>query len=163
MKPGLLEKVLTRCYGPPIPCIRDGLAAKSWNYAHPDEEALLYMGMKWEGKPSLRFSSLREIYGQASGGYLIKNALKVAVLTPRRIYGVWPMDEFQIQPEILHALTIDPGVDYFMDQYNVLFYGLKKGALYVFDSEMDEFDSLGPIETALERLMDELIAVGETV
>lgn len=158
MKTGLLERILTRRYGLPISCIRRGIAAKSWSYAQPDDEALLYMGMKWNTRLGIRFSSLEEIYGDVLGGYLVKNTLKVAALAPRKIYGVWRMDEFQLQPEVRHALTMDPAINYFMDQDNVFFYGIKKGRLYVFDSETDELDSLGPIEPAVETLLDQLEA-----
>jgi hypothetical protein len=61
-----------------------------------------------------------------------------------------------MQPDVQHAIARDPAIDYFMDEANVLFYGIKAGELYVFDSETDELDSLGPIEPALETLMDEL-------
>ena len=50
----------------------------------------------------------------------------------------------------------DSAIDFFMDAYNVYFYGIKRGELYVFDAETDELDSLGPIESALETVMDEL-------
>jgi hypothetical protein len=42
-----------------------------------------------------------------------------------------------------------------MEDSNVWFYGMKKGDLYVFDAEFDELDSLGPIEPALDKTMDE--------
>jgi hypothetical protein len=43
-----------------------------------------------------------------------------------------------------------------MEDSNVWFYGMKKGDLYVFDAEFDELDSLGPIEPALDKTMDEI-------
>ena len=55
-----------------------------------------------------------------------------------------------------HAVVKDPAVDYFMDEANVRFYGMKKGQLCVFDAEFDELDSLGPVEPALHTLMDQL-------
>jgi hypothetical protein len=51
---------------------------------------------------------------------------------------------------------MDPAVEYFMEDSNVWFYGMKKGDLYVFDAEFDELDSLGPIETAIHKTMDEI-------
>jgi len=156
MKTGLLERILTRRYGPPIPCIRDGLAAKSWNYAHPDEEALLYMGMKWEGRIGAYFASLRDIYGDAFGGILMKNTLRAEVLLPQRLPYVWSIDELRMRPEVQYALVMDPAIDYFMDKDNVLFYGIKRGGLYCFDADTDELDLLGPVEPALETLLDQL-------
>ncbi len=156
MKTGLLEKIMVRRYGQPITSIMDGMAARRWNTDTPDDDAVLYVGMRWQGILGARYSSLKEIYGDSFGGYLVKNSLKVAMLSPRSVYGLWNIDEFRSQPEVQHAVTIEPGIDFFMDKYMVLFYGVKKGDLYVFDSETDELDSLGPIESALETVLEEL-------
>jgi hypothetical protein len=155
MEIGILEKVLTRRYGQPITSIRHGMDARLWNTHNPDDEAVLYLGMKWTGLLQTRFSSLRGIYGDSCGGYLIKNALKAAILLPRKVYGVWNIDDLQMQPEVQQAVVMDPAIDYFMEASNVWFYGVKAGQLYVFDSETDELDRLGPVEPALETLMDE--------
>ncbi|MBI5569738.1 MAG: hypothetical protein HY914_07320 [Desulfomonile tiedjei] len=111
--------------------------------------------MKWTKPWDSRFASLQGIYGDIFGGFLIKNTLKAAVLLPKKVYGLWNIDELRMQPAVQHAIVRDPRVDYFMDEDNVLFYGVKGGELYVFDAETDELDSLGPIEPALETLMDE--------
>lgn len=154
MRTGILERVLIRQYGQPISCIRRGMAAKAWNTDRPDDEAVLYMGMKWNGIFEARFSSLKPIYGDSCGGYLVKNTLKAAILMPRKIYGVWNIDDLRIQPEVQRAIIRDPAVEYFMDENNVCFYGVKAGLLYCFDDETDEFDCLGPTEQALEEIMD---------
>jgi hypothetical protein len=155
MKPGHLEKMLVRRYGQPVSCVRDGMVTRRWNTGHPDREAILYVGMKWSGIPGTRFASLREIYGDAFGGFLIGDTLRAALLTPRKVYALWNINDLRMQPEVQNALVRDPAIDFFMDAYNVYFYGLKRGQLYVFDAEMDELDSLGPIEPALETLMDQ--------
>jgi hypothetical protein len=51
---------------------------------------------------------------------------------------------------------MDPAIDYFMDQYNVYYYGIKRGELYAFDSATDELDSLGPVESAVQTLLDDI-------
>jgi len=163
MRTGLLETVMTRRYGPPINAIVDGLPAKGWHPDDVDYDTVLYTGMKWHGWLGTRFASLKEIYGNAIGGFLMKNTLKIAVLAPREIYGLWNIDDLRMQPEVQHALTMDPAIDYFMDEDNVFFYGIKKGELYVYDSETDELDSLGPIEQALETVLDELEAARRDV
>lgn len=159
MKPGLLERIMVRRYSPPIISIMDGMAARRWNTATPDHDAVLYAGMRWQGILGARYNSLKQIYGDSFGGQLVKNSLKVAMLTPREVWGLWNIDEFRLQPQVQYALTIEPGIDFFMDQYMILFYGIKKGDLYVFDAETDELDSLGPIEPALETLLDQSDAV----
>ena len=159
MKTGLLERILTRRYGPPLTCIRDGMAARCWNIEEPTDEALLYVGMTWQGERSLRFASLKDIYGDALGGILINNCLKAAIFAPRRLFAVWNIYDLRMQPEVQHALARDPAIEYFMEAFNVYFYGLRGGDLYVFDAETDELDRLGPVEPALETLMDEFEAV----
>ena len=161
MKTGILERMLIRRYGEPIVAILRGHHAHCWNPDEWDYATVLYMGMKWEGLLGLRFGSLKEIYGNAFGGYLIKNDLRAAALHSRAVSGVWNIDNLRMQPEVQHALVRDPTIDYFMEASNVWFYGIKAGDLYVFDSEMDELDSLGPIEPALEILMDEWEAAGQ--
>jgi len=153
MEAGLLERVMTGRFGRPLAAIRDGMGARVWNVHRPDDEGVLYIGMKWRGLAEARFRSLKAIYGDCCGGYLIMNSLKVAILLPTRVYGVWNIDDLRAQPEVQHAITRDPAVDYFMDEHNVLFYGVKRGDLYVFDSETDELDCLGPVEPALEAIL----------
>ncbi len=160
MEIGLLEKVLIRRYGQPIISTRRGLNARCWNPDDFDYASVLYVGMKWEGRLGTRFASLKKIYGEALGGFLVKNLLRVAMLLPRKIYGVWRMDELQRLPPVRKALAIDPHIDFFMDAANVWYYGHKAGELYVFDTATDELDSLGSIEPALETLMDEWEAAG---
>ena len=101
---------------------------------------------------------MKQIYGDSCGGYLIKNSLKAAILLPAKTFGEWNIDDLRIQPEIQCAIAMDPAVDYFMEAHNVWFYGVKRGELYVFDGETDELDPLGPVEEALENLMDEFLA-----
>jgi hypothetical protein len=48
-----------------------------------------------------------------------------------------------------------------MGASNVWYYGVKRGELYVFDTAYDELDSLGPIEPALEELVDQWEAAGQ--
>ncbi len=111
--------------------------------------------MKWGSRLGTRFASLKKIYGDAFGGFLIKNLLKVTMLLPRKIYGVWSMGDFQMLPPGRKALAIDPAIDFFMDAANIEYYGHKAGELYVYDTTAGELDCLGPIERALETLMDQ--------
>jgi hypothetical protein len=163
MKTGIIEKVLMRRYGQPISAILRGLPVHGWNPDEWDYDTALYMGMKWNGFPGLRFASLKEVYGNTIGGYLIKNALKLGVLVPREIYGLWNIDDLRVQPELLHAAVLDPAIDYFMDENNVLFYGIKGDQLYKFDAETDELTCLGAIEQALEVILDDLEAAQQDV
>jgi hypothetical protein len=161
MKAGVFERVLTRRYGKPITSILDGMAARVWNPGDDHYEAVLYLGMKWQGLLEARFHSLKALYGNSCGGYLMKNTLKAAILLPKQIYGVWNIDALRALPAVHHAVLMDPAIDYFMDEHNVFYYGVKAGQLYVFDNAFDELDALGPVEQAIETRMDEWDATYE--
>ena len=90
--------------------------------------------MNWAKPWNSRFAPLRGIYGDIFGGFLIKNTLKAAILLPRKVYGLWNIDELQIQHQVQQALAKDPEIEFFMDAYMVYFYGIKGGRLYVFDA-----------------------------
>lgn len=160
---GILETVLVRRYGQPELSVGDSLAIWRWNTRRPHDECILYLGMKWRGQFGHRFASLKEIYGEAFGGFLIGDSLKVAVLLPRKIYGLWRIDELQMLPPVKRALQLDPSIEFFMDAANVWYYGHKAGELYVFDAETDELDSLGPVEPAFEALMDQWEDAGSNI
>lgn len=161
MKAGVFERVLARRYGKPVTSILDGMGAKVWNPGDDDYEAVLYMGMKWSGMAGLRYASLCDIYGDSFGGVLMKNTLKAALLSPRSLFHLWNIEELRALAAIEYAVTMDPGIDYFMHENNVLYYGVKKGELYVFDNETDELDPLGPVEQALETILDDWAEIFE--
>ena len=161
MEAGVFERVLTRRYGKPVTSIRDGMGAKVWNPGDDNYEARLYLGMKWSGIASLRYASLRDIYGDSFGGVLIKNTLRAALLSPRSLFALWNIEELRMLPAVQYAVARDPGIDYFMDEDNVLYYGVKNGELYVFDTATHELDPLGPVEQALETMLDEWEAICE--
>jgi len=163
MKTGLLEKVLTRRYGQPTMTTDGNLIQQTWNPSEIDSSSTLYFAMNWKGRLGTRFASLREIYGDAFGGFLIWDCLKVAVLMPRKIYGLWRIDELQLLPPVRYASKLDRDIVFFMDSGNVLYYGHKAGRLYVFDRDTNELDSLGPIEPALQTLMDEFESARQAV
>ncbi len=162
MKTGLLEKILVRRYGRPKFSVDGALIQQCWNVDETDNSSVLYVGMKWEGRLGTRFASLKKIYGDAFGGFLVGDSLKIAVLLPRKIWGLWRIDELQMLPPVRKALAMDPAIDFFMDAANVEYYGHKAGELYVFDTVTDELDSLGPIESALETLMDQWEEAGRS-
>jgi hypothetical protein len=56
--------------------------------------------------------------------------------------------------EQVSVLELDPELSFFMDASNVCFYGHKQGRLFVYDAPFDELDDIGPIESALEELIE---------
>jgi len=160
METGLLERILIRRYGRAVRRRKEGMEAQCWNQETPDEKSVLYMGMNWNSRLGRRFASLRDIYGNSFGGFLVGDSIKVAMLLPRKIWGLRRVDELQFLLPIRKALETDPEVEFFMDASNVWYYGHKAGELWVFDSETDELDSLGPVEPALDRLIEQWEAAG---
>ena len=160
---GIFERILIRRYGQPTDFIKWGLPARGWNPDKWDYDSALYMGMQWDGLPGWRFRSLREIYGNCIGGCLIKNTLRVALLLPMDIYACWKIDDLRMQPSVQRALELDPTVDYFMEEDNREFYGIKRGELYVYDAEYDDVESLGPVEPALEEVFNERADISSDV
>ncbi len=154
MKIGLLERILVRRYGAPRTSIDEGRLCQTWNADKPDYSSILYVGMDWNGPVGSRFGSLKDIYGDAIGGFLVGDSLRIAALSTGEIYGIWRIDDLQTLPAVKEALEMDPDIEFFMEASNVWYYGLKDGELYVFDSEFGELDSLGPVESALEEAMD---------
>lgn len=155
MKAGLLERILNRRYGLPRTSTDGALVQRIWNADQVDNSSILYVGMEWHEGLSSRVVSLRNIYGDSYGGFLVGDSIKVSVLLPRKIFGLWRIDELQTLAPVRQAREMDPAIEFFMDSANVWYYGYKAGDLYVFDTETDELDSLGPVEPALETLMDE--------
>jgi hypothetical protein len=154
MSNGIIERILYRRYGQPTPSIESPFIKFTWNTDNPDDECILYMHMK-SNRKGHPYPSVKEIYGDAIGGFLIGDSLKIATLSAEKIWGLPHIDKLRTLDAVQHASIIDPRVDYFMDAANVWYYGVKRGELYVFDSTFDELDSLGPIEPALEKLMDD--------
>lgn len=150
--PGLLEKVLIERYGPPEIQHTAPLRRKYWCGGTPKESCLFE-----EPELPLRseFPGLNEVYGTACGGFLIGTSLKVATTSIQEIFGLYALPELSSQPEVVRALSMDSGIQFFMDASNVWFYGTKKATLWVYDAEADELDALGDIRIALHDLLAE--------
>lgn len=161
IEPGILEKVLIRRYGSPVLCIRGGLAAKSWNAYKQRDEAVLYVGMKWQGILGAHYSSLKEIYGNTFGGFLVGDSLRTALLTDREVWALWNIEELRALPAVKHAQVLNPAIDYFMDAANVWYYGHCAGELWEYDTEFDELNCLGPIASSIEELIDQWTVAGQ--
>lgn len=153
---GILERILIRRYGRPMDFIDWGLPARGWNPDKWSYRSALYMGMKWNSLPGLHFRSLRAIYGDSIGGSLVRDTMRAALLLPVYKSGRRNIYELRMEPPVQRATVLDPAVDYFMDEDNREFYGVKRGQLYVYDVEYDDLECLGPVEPALEKVFNEL-------
>ncbi len=158
---GILERILTRRYGKPMDIIRQGLPARGWNPDKWSYKSALYMGMRWNSLPGLHFRPLRAIYGESIGGYLVRDTMRAAILLPIYKSDLWNIDELRMHPAVQRAIVLDPTIDYFMEENNMQFYGVKGGQLYVYDVEYDDLELLGPVEPALEKVFNELADIDE--
>ena len=152
---GILEKLLTKRYGDPRVIAGAPYAEYRWRDDVARSSSILYKSFEWNNDLERRLGVLRDVYGDVVGGFVLGDSLKISTLRRPKVYGLYPIEELQQQPEVVLALRTDPAICFFMDSANVWFYGLKNGELLVYDSETEELDRLGPIEIELERLISE--------
>jgi hypothetical protein len=152
---GLIETLLVERFGAPTVTRSDLGTEHSWNTSEESRECLLYKPLSWDDRQRREFAVLRPLYGDAMGGFLLGDSLKVSLLAGPEIFGLYQIADLQDRPEVRRALEFDPEVCFFMDAANVWYYGIKDGELYVYDAPFDELDSLGPVRRALEQLLTE--------
>jgi len=151
---GLLELLLLDRYGEPIVVACTPHSEYRWNNAAETLSCILYKSADFEDAGT-RFPILHPLYGDAVGGFLLGDSLKLSMLQGPKVFGLYQIAELQAHPEVRHANSLDPTICFFMDSANVWYYGSKDDQLYVYDSETDELDSLGPVRSGLEQLLTE--------
>jgi hypothetical protein len=122
-----------------------------WNQEEKGNGSTLYKRLDWDIQLEREFGELKEVYGDALGGILMGDSLKMATLRGPSIWGIWPIRE--LHKQIPDVCAREPGICYFMDASNVWFYGVKRGRLWEYDFAPNELNDIGPIETALEKLV----------
>ena len=152
---GILETVLTSRYGQPGLIPSSPFSEKRWNDEKRMNICVLYAGLKWDRRLERDWGALKPLYGDVFGGLLlgVPSCLKVAMLGQSTVFGLYRIRDLQARPDISRASSFDPDVCYFMAAANVWFYGVKQDRLFAYDSETDEFDSLGEIEAALHTVL----------
>lgn len=153
---GIVEDVLTECYGHPRIVRGTRLLEYRWNEHSEASTCLLYKAI-FPGSASDggELGGIGEIYGDVMGGFLLSDSLKLAMVAGPAVYGLYALDELRMQPEIKDANRLAPDVEFFMDAANVWFYGAKEGELYVYDSETSELTRLGPLGQAIRGLLQQ--------
>jgi hypothetical protein len=150
---GTLSSLLTRQFGASSPSSAGD--AQHWNTGDAMRECVLFDSLQWTTDLRNAWGILEQIYGDARGGFLLGDTLKVAVLDGPAVFGLPTIEQLHERPEVQQASELEPRICYFMDSANVWFYGLKDSQLFVYDAETDELDCLGDIEQALKRLLEE--------
>jgi hypothetical protein len=152
---GIVEQVLRNRYGEPIVITSTESVEYRWNTNVEADSSTLYKRVEPCGELQERFWRLRSFYGDAVGGFLVGDSLKVSTLDERKVFGLHYIDELLARPEVRHANSLDPDICFFMDASNVWFYGIKESQLYVYDAEFEELDCLGDMQSSLEELIDQ--------
>ena len=102
---GLLEQVLTGRYGDAEIVPSQPFTEYLWN---PNDEcfrAVLYKRSSWDRFLLERFQTMKDIYGDAVGGCLVGESVKVAMLHGPAVFGLYSIGELQAQKEVSDALT----------------------------------------------------------
>lgn len=156
---GLIEEIVEKRFGKPTLSIQENLIHKHWTKKNPEAFSKLYFSLKCNDDIHLKHTkNLKLIYGDAIGGFFIGTPqtggdLRIAMLNNQKIFGLYRIKDLQLHENIQKALSKEKGIDFFMDDSNILYYGCKNENLYIYDSETDELDSLGPLDEALEKLI----------
>jgi len=152
---GLVELVLKERYGAPTIVLGTQFLEYRWNEKSEPLGCVLFKTIAHTRRRDVESRMLEKVYGDALGGLLLLDSLKLAMLTGPSVYGLYGIDELRGQPEVMVANRLDPDVHFFMDAANVWFYGLKNEELHVYDSEMDELTRLGPFKEAFRQLLEQ--------
>lgn len=152
---GEIEEVLIHRYGKPDFLEAVPFAQCRWVGVDRAGASTLYKFMDWDTVSDDRLLTLRSLYGDAVGGSLVGDSLKIAMIRGPKVYGLYSIEALWSQEDVQRARDMDDGVVFFMDASNVWFYGIKDRDLYVFDAESGELDRLGPARQELSALIAE--------
>ncbi len=152
---GRIEYALAKRYGPPEEISSASVPELRWNSHEKPRECILFKSLSWDDRLRTKYGVLEKIYGDARGGFLLGDSLKIALLEGPRVFGLYLIEELQSQAEVKRANELDPQIRFFMDSANVWFYGLRDGELFVYDSGTQELDGMGPAQAAIEELLIE--------
>ena len=150
---GIIESVLIDRFGQPETTQSARGMEYRWDCGSRRRKCTLYGPNPWDDELQVAFGHLKTLYGNALGGLLLSDALKIALLRGPSRFGLYTIEELQCQPEVERAHRRDPDVQFFMDSANVWYYGLKGDVLLVYDSETDELDALGPVSSAFSEVL----------
>ena len=150
---GILERILMRRYGHPDETYEAGMLRKIWKAGTPSFSDLYYSA-DWTKPPASDFRVHQPIYGTSCGGTLVGDSVKVSMPSFKKVFGVGHLHTFVERPEVQRALELDPELAFFMDASGVQYYGHKEGRLFEYDAAFDELNDLGPIESAIEEIVE---------
>jgi hypothetical protein len=150
---GLIEYVLIERFGLPVTAAAETGVEHRWNAGDERRESVLFLPLVWNDLRRHQYGQLESIYGDAMGGFLLGDALKVSLLEGPPIFGLFFIDELHDQPAVRRAHELDPEICFFMDSANVWFYGVKGDELFSYDAEIDELNALGSVRSAFSDLI----------
>lgn len=151
---GLVEEVLAERYGAPTIFADSQFLQYRWNEQIESLTCVLYKAARGSTHDG-SLGVFGQVYGDAMGGFLLNESLKLAMLACPPVYGLYSVAELRLQPEVRDANQLDHEIQFFMDAANVWFYGFKEGDLYVYDSEVSELTRLGSFSHALRGVLQQ--------
>lgn len=152
---GMIEYALAQRYGPSEELSSESGPEQRWNSDERPLECILYKSLSWDDRLRTKYGVLEKLYGDARGGFLLGDSLKISLVEGPRVFGLYLIEELQSQAEVRRANELDSQICFFMDSANVWFYGLKDGELFVYDSGTQELGGLGPAQTTIQKLLIE--------
>jgi hypothetical protein len=154
---GILEHILESRYGLPRIISSGPLLEYRWNDSDELRSCVLHKNrsekIDWGRNLSPQRAGLQPIYGDAIGGFLVGDSLKVAMLGAEKLWGLYTLAKIQDLQPVHRALQLEPGISFFMDSANVWYYGAKNGDLWEYDEPFDELNNLGDIAVQINELM----------
>lgn len=152
---GQIETILTARYGQPSVRRKLPFVEYLWNDDDEQRRSTLYK-IDHRSSPPSRFKEILEpLYGDAVGGFLVGDSLKIANLSNIAIFGLYTIAELWQVDAVGRAVAIDPAICFFMDSANVWYYGFKKNELWVYDAPHGELDRVSDFPVGLNALLQE--------
>jgi len=155
MPSGIIEQTLIRRYGPAEPVVSPSGVDACWRRGEASLNCQLYGDLVWSESLRQSFGTLEAIYGNKRGGFLMHDWFRIATLAGPPVFGLYEIRDLQSTPEVRRANELDPDICFFMDSANVSFYGVRDGILCCYDTDPADLYSLGPIQHALDILLEE--------
>ncbi|MEN1681433.1 MAG: hypothetical protein AAGJ46_17775 [Planctomycetota bacterium] len=156
----MLRQILTARFGMPTTYEYAGSVFDRWREGTPEECSVLLpsQALIQNACGGLQFSDLYgDVYGDIYGAFLggETGALKVACRSRHPVYGLRSIEQLNSHPALQEARDLLPGIVYFMDAANVVFYGVIEGKLFAFDTEDAVVECLGAIESGVVGVLEQ--------
>ena len=124
-----------------------------WNLDNK-KKSVLYTG----GEKSKELevpSEVAGLYGEFIGGTLLSSSVKIALRRQCNMFHLYTLPQLhnRISSDFNHESMAD--IFFFMEAANIYYYGIRQGEIFVFDAETLDLDSIGPVDNAINQILEE--------